>query len=276
MSEPKEIREMVQQAYASVAREQTGCCCGPKGCCGAPAPAPTEAGLPQADLGLSCGDPLEHAGVRPGEVVLDLGSGAGRDVFIAARIVGATGRVIGVDMTDDMLTLARRNAAQFAGATGLANVEFRKGFIEDLPVKDGEADIVISNCVINLSPDKAKVFREVHRVLKPGGRLIVSDIVLNRDFPAELKDDANLYAGCLAGALLRQDYLDAVSAAGFRRTEVLKDVTYETAASLTDPMIREAGNRLAGVASSLTIRAIKEQVKTSRGVTDFSSSGQER
>lgn len=257
MDEKKDIREMVQQAYASVAREQTGCCCGPKGCCGAPAPAPTETGLPQADLGLSCGDPLEHASVRPGEVILDLGSGAGRDVFIAARQVGPDGRVIGVDMTDDMLALARRNAAQFAEATGLANVEFRKGFIEDLPADDGEADVVISNCVINLSPDKAKVFREVFRVIKSGGRMVVSDIVLNRDLPAALRNNEALYAGCIAGALRREDYIDAIRVAGFAQVEILKDAAYTAAGSITDPVTREAGDELAGVASSLTIRAVK-------------------
>jgi len=163
-----------------------------------------------------------------------------------------------VDMTDDMLTLARRNAAQFAGATGLANVEFRKGFIEDLPVKDGEADIVISNCVINLSPDKAKVFREVHRVLKPGGRLIVSDIVLNRDLPPALRNNDALYAGCIAGALRREDYLEAIRTAGFAQVEILNDVTYTAGGSITDPATREVGDELAGVASSLTVRAVKD------------------
>ncbi|HOB53767.1 MAG TPA: arsenite methyltransferase [Acidobacteriota bacterium] len=257
MDKKKDIRDMVQQAYASVARQQSGCCCGPQSCCGSPAAAPTESGLPQADLGLSCGDPVTFAAVRPGDVVVDLGSGAGRDVFIAARIVGASGRVIGVDMTDDMLALARRNAAQFAAATGLANVEFRKGFIEALPAGDAEVDVVISNCVINLSPDKAVVFREVFRVLKPGGRMTVSDIVLNRDLPPALRNNDALYAGCIAGALRREDYLAAIRSAGFAQVEILNDVTYTAGGSITDPVTREVGDELAGVASSLTIRAVK-------------------
>ena len=237
MDKKKDIRDMVQQAYASVARQQSGCCCGPQSCCGSPAAAPMEKGLPQADLGLSCGDPVTFAAVRPGDVVVDLGSGAGRDVFIAARIVGASGRVIGVDMTDDMLALAR--------------------YIEALPVADAEADVVISNCVINLSPDKAAVFREVFRVLKPGGRMIVSDIVLNRDLPPALRNNDALYAGCIAGALRREDYLEAIRTAGFAQVEILNDVTYTAGGSITDPVTREVGDELAGVASSLTIRAVK-------------------
>ena len=257
MTEEKDIREMVQEAYGSVARAQSGCCCGPKSCCGGPVLAPAEAGLPQADLGLSCGDPVEYAAVRPGEVVLDLGSGAGRDVFIAARGAGPAGRVIGVDMTGDMLSLARANAEKFAAATGLSNTEFRKGFIESLPVASAEVDAVISNCVINLSPDKPAVFREVFRVLKPGGRMVVSDIVLNRDLPPELKANDALYAGCIAGALRREDYLAAIRAAGFARVEILKDVTYTASGSITDPVTRDVGDQLEGVASSLTVRAAK-------------------
>jgi arsenite methyltransferase len=256
MSENKDIRDMVQKAYGTVARERAGCGCGPKRCCGGPA-APTDETMLQADLGLSCGDPVEYAQPGPGEVVVDLGSGAGRDAFIAAREVGPGGRVIGVDMTDDMLALARANAVRFAAASGLANVEFRKGFIEELPVRDGEADVVISNCVINLSPDKQAVFREVFRVLKPGGRMVVSDIVLDREFPPELKDNEALYAGCLAGAMPRPDYLAAISAAGFRRLAVLKDVSHTPQGSISDPVTREVGDRLVGVASSVTIRAIK-------------------
>lgn len=257
MKERADIREMVQQAYGTVARQQAGCGCKPKSCCGVPSPV-EDVIMPQADLGLSCGDPVEYAKPSPGEVVVDLGSGAGRDAFIAAREVGPGGRVIGVDMTDDMLMLARANAVRFAAASGLANVEFRKGFIEELPVRDGEADAVISNCVINLSPDKPKVFREVYRALRPGGRMVVSDIVLEREMPPALKDNEALYAGCIAGALQRRDYLGAISAAGFRQVKVLKDVPHTPQGSISDPVIREVGDQLVGLASSLTILAVKD------------------
>ena len=165
-----------------------------------------------ANLGLGCGNPLALTEIKPGMTVLDLGSGAGFDAFLAWSRVGATGRVIGVDMTDDMLVLARANAEK----RGAANVEFRKGKIEQLPVESGTVDYVISNCVINLSPDKPAVFREIARVLKPGGHFAVSDIVLLKPLPEELASDISAFVGCIAGASLLNDYLSIAAAAGLR------------------------------------------------------------
>ena len=259
--------ELVQKAYADVARKQSSCC-GPGGepggqagsCCGDAKPYTVpDHPVPEAELGLSCGNPLAFGHINKGDVVLDLGSGAGKDVFLAAQKVGDAGRAIGVDMTPDMLALARRNAVTFFTTTGLANVEFREGTIESLPVKDASVDVVISNCVINLSPDKPRVFREVRRVLKPGGRMIVSDIVLNRPLPPRFKDDADLYAACIAGALPREDYLAAIRAAGFAKVEVLSDHTYQASNAGGDPVTEGVGDALAGVAASITVLAVKQR-----------------
>ncbi len=171
----------------------------------------------ESNLGLSCGNPTAMAALRPGEVVVDLGSGGGLDVFLAARRVGPTGRAIGVDMTPEMLDLARRNAA----SAGLTNVEFHQGTIDRLPLPDASADCVISNCVINLAPDKAAVFREIARVLKPGGRLAVSDIALKRELPAELGADLMAYVGCIAGAIPIEEYRTGLAEAGFAAVEVV-------------------------------------------------------
>ena len=213
--------------------------------------------MPEAELGLSCGDPVAYSHLRPGDVVLDLGSGGGKDVFLAAQRVGPSGRAIGVDMTPDMLALACRNAEKFRKRTGLSNAEFREGEIEHLPVEDTSVDVVISNCVINLSPDKPQVFREVFRVLKPGGKMMVSDIVLNRPFPESLRDDEDLYAACLAGALLREDYLGAIRAAGFGLVEVITDREYEASSVCDDPITEEVADALEGVSSSITVMAVK-------------------
>jgi SAM-dependent methyltransferase len=165
----------------------------------------------EADLSLGCGIPTAHAGLRPGETVLDLGSGAGNDVFIASRAVGASGRVIGVDMTPEMIAKANANAEKL----GATNVEFRLGEIEALPVEDGSVDVVISNCVVNLVPNKAKAFAEIHRVLKPGGRFSVSDIVLDGELPEPVRRSAEMWAGCVSGALPKDDYLAIARGAGF-------------------------------------------------------------
>ena len=172
----------------------------------------------EGNLGLGCGNPLALARVRPGMTVLDLGSGAGFDAFLAAERVGETGRVIGVDMTPEMLALARKNAA----ARGAKNVEFREGRIETLPLDDASVDLVISNCVINLSPDKPRVFREVFRVLKPGGTLSVSDLVLAAPLPPSVQESVEAYVGCIAGASPIGDYLSELFAAGFHEVALPK------------------------------------------------------
>jgi arsenite methyltransferase len=198
--------------------------------------------VPQgADLGLGCGNPVALASLQPGETVLDLGSGAGIDCFIAARKVGPTGKVIGVDMTPEMLEKARKNAS----SAGVTNVDFRLGEIEHLPVADKTVDVVISNCVINLSPDKAQVFREAFRVLRPGGRLMVSDIVLDSPLPKGLLDSAAAYVGCISGASLKADYLAMISATGFVDVAVVSEERFPVEAAASDPtlqaLVRESG-----------------------------------
>ncbi|HAU37755.1 MAG TPA: arsenite S-adenosylmethyltransferase [Phycisphaerales bacterium] len=250
--------KLVRDAYAEVARKQSSCCGTNSSCCsdGKPYVVPDHP-VPEAELGLSCGNPLAFGYLDKGDVVLDLGSGAGKDVFLAAQKVGDAGKAIGVDMTPEMLVLARKNAVKFFTTTGLANVEFREGHIEDLPVEDASVDVVISNCVINLSPDKPRVFREVFRVLKPDGQMIVSDIVLNRPLPESARNDADLYAACIAGALLRDEYLQAVRDAGFEKVEILSDHTYRASHACDDPITGSVSDSLAGVAASITVLAKK-------------------
>ncbi len=194
-----------------------------------------------ANLGLGCGAPLQAAGVVDGETVLDLGSGAGFDAFLAARVVGESGRVIGVDMTPEMIERARDNAAR----AGAGNVEFREGQIESLPVEDDSVDAIISNCVINLSPDKPAVFREAYRVLKPGGRLAVSDIVTTEPLPEEVAQNLAAYVGCLAGASLVDDYLAAIRDAGFEEPEIEMRAATEVLAT-DDPVVRAATDAVGG------------------------------
>jgi arsenite methyltransferase len=247
-----EVRQAVQEGYAKVAKN-AGSCCGPaQGCCGASAPEAVGraigyseeelAALPEgANLGLGCGNPVAMASLRPGETVLDLGSGAGIDCFLAARKVGPQGKVIGVDMTPEMLAKARKNAAD----AGVLNVEFRLGEIEHLPVADNSVDAIISDCVINLSPEKPQVFREAFRVLRPGGRLMVSDIVLDSPLPKELLDSAAAYVGCISGASLKADYLAMMSAAGFSDVAVVSEGRFPVEATASDPtlqaLVRESG-----------------------------------
>jgi arsenite methyltransferase len=231
-----DIRTAVRERYAATARGEQGCCGGgaKSSCCGGSAAdeqsaaigytAEQLAALPEgANLGLGCGNPTAIAALKEGETVVDLGSGGGIDCFLAARRVGATGRVIGVDMTPDMLDRAR-NAARRSGA---ANVEFRLGEIEHLPLGDASADVVISNCVINLSPNKRQVFREAFRVLRGGGRVAVSDIVLDAELPDALRANLTLYAGCISGALLRDQYLEAMRLAGFADVRVVGERTWD-------------------------------------------------
>lgn len=207
------IHAVVREHYGSLARTASSCC-GPNSCdCNSLYTVELTAELP-ADItqfSLGCGDPITLAGLQPGEVVVDLGSGGGLDCFLAAKKVGASGRVIGVDMTPDMLAKARANAAKLA----VDNVEFRQGYIEALPVADGEATRIISNCVINHSPDKPQVFREMFRALQPGGRIAVSDIVTHGPLPEAVRTDMQAWGACVAGALDARDYQAGLEAAGF-------------------------------------------------------------
>ncbi|MFN8640238.1 MAG: arsenite methyltransferase [Candidatus Binatia bacterium] len=261
------IHRIVRDRYAEIAR--TGAPIPEAGCCG-PQPAQIaerlgyareeiQAAPEGANLGLGCGAPLAAAALRTGETVLDLGSGAGFDAFLAAREVGEEGRVIGVDMTPEMLERARRNAV----AAGHRNVEFRQGRIEALPLDDASVDAVISNCVINLVPDKAAVYREVARVLRPGGRMIVSDVVLDAPLPAAVADGVAALTGCVAGASLRGEYLQTIAAAGLTDVEILADKGFgEMALSIVPAdMLAQAQAAgidvvaVAGTVRSLTIRA---------------------
>jgi arsenite methyltransferase len=233
MSETSDIRTVVREKYGAIAEgrksEGVGCCGSDCGCGEGVLTeigytAEQAAAIPEgANLGLGCGNPLAYAAVKPGETVLDLGSGAGIDCFLAARDTGPSGRVIGVDMTPSMIEKARANQAK---QNGLENVEFRLGEIEHLPIADGSVDVVISNCVVNLSPDKPQVFREAYRALKPGGRMLVSDLVLTRPLTPELQKNVDLYVGCVAGASLKTDYLAAIRDAGFRDVEIVSEGAY--------------------------------------------------
>lgn len=220
-------KEIIKEAYGKVVQAGSGCCVVGGGCCGGGADLSQDIGyskkelkaLADANLGLGCGNPVSFGEIKEGYTVLDLGSGAGLDCFLAAEKVGSTGAVIGVDMTLDMIKKARKNAKKYR----YKNVEFRLGDIEALPVAENIVDIVISNCVINLAPDKLKVFKESYRVLKPGGRMYVSDVVLLGDLTEEQRKDEKLLCACVAGALLKEDYLAKLAEAGFEITIVEED-----------------------------------------------------
>jgi SAM-dependent methyltransferase len=218
MKSAEEIRNAVQKRYAQIARTGSSCCGDPTPRRSEDARAEIEAVPGQPLVGLGCGDPVGLAGLRQGETVVDLGAGGGVDVFLAARQVGPSGRVIGVDMTAEMLARAREQA----GRLGLTNVEFRQGLIEALPLADASVDVVLSNCVINLAPDKAAVFREAFRVLKPAGRLVIADMVAKGELPGEIRENPDLWASCIGGALPEAEYLEVLRKAGFARVEVLR------------------------------------------------------
>ena len=225
----EEIKKVVREGYGRIAAQGGSCCFPSVSCCGS---APTAETISQqvgysleeiqsvpegANLGLGCGNPLALASIKEGEVVLDLGSGAGFDCFLAARQVGPSGKVIGVDMTPEMIAKARENARK----GGFQNVEFRLGEIEHLPSADNSVDLIISNCVINLAPDKKQVFQEALRVLKPGGRLMISDIVWLQEIPQAIRESAGAYVACLSGAVRREEYLAAIQAVGFEGVRVV-------------------------------------------------------
>lgn len=218
-----------------------------------------------SNMGLSCGNPTAIASLKPGETVLDLGSGGGFDCFIAGPKVGSTGRVIGVDMTPDMISKARRNTASYASQTGLNNVEFRLGEIEHLPVADASVDVVISNCVLNLSPDKPQVWREIARVLKPGGRAAISDLALLRPLPESIRADVEALVGCIAGAPLVDDLKASITGAGLRIVSLTAKPQYvEALGAWNDPLYVKIAKRLpegtkpADYITSLDIAAAKD------------------
>ncbi|MGA2297421.1 MAG: arsenite methyltransferase [FCB group bacterium] len=228
MQTSDEIKEMVREKYGEIAKKASdqGCMCG----CGPSVfgadysimsddYSKVEGYVPEADLSLGCGIPTEFARIKEGDTVLDLGSGAGNDVFVARRIVGQSGKVIGVDMTDEMIAKARQNC----GKLGYNNVEFRFGDIEFLPVIDNSIDVVISNCVLNLVPDKHKAFNEIFRVLKDGGHFCVSDIVIEGELPEKIRNAVTMYVGCVAGALQKGEYLNVINETGFRCIKVEKE-----------------------------------------------------
>jgi arsenite methyltransferase len=241
--DPKDIKKTVKEGYAKIATLGTSCCGPATSCCGSPNQAQDISkkigysdeelkAVPEgANLGLGCGNPLALSTIREGETVLDLGSGAGFDSFLAAGRVGKSGRVIGVDMTSEMVEKAKENATKGK----YENVEFRLGEIENLPVTGSSVDLVVSNCVINLSPDKGKVFQEAFRVLKPGGRLMVSDIVLLKELPGFIKDSIEAYIGCLSGAMLKDEYVRKIKAAGFQDVRVMGETPYSVDFIIHDP-----------------------------------------
>jgi SAM-dependent methyltransferase len=269
-----EIKVLVKESYGKIAMTGGSCCPTKGSCCGTLPPEDISKGIgyseeemnsvPRgANLGLGCGNPIALASIKEGETVLDLGSGAGFDSFLAASRVGPAGKVIGVDMTPEMIKRARENAA----IGGYSNVQFRQGDLEDLPVEDKSVDVVISNCVINLVPDKKKAFEEAFRVLKPGGRLMVSDLVLRQELPLRIRESIEGYVGCISGAAMKDAYLDAIRSAGFDDVEVIEESAFSLDFFVSDGTDQPAGQSLgmsreevrefADSVSSIKVRAIK-------------------
>jgi SAM-dependent methyltransferase len=238
MQTSDEIKKVVKEKYGEIAAKQEKGC----GCCGSSNKivdytifredyTKLDGYVKEADLGLGCGVPTEYAGIKKGDTVVDLGSGAGNDVFVAGSIVGDEGKVIGLDFTQEMIDKANANRDK----VGYKNVEFRLGEIESMPLENDSVDVVISNCVLNLLPDKGKAFKEINRVLKPGAHFCVSDIVLKGELPAGLKKSAEMYAGCVAGALQQDEYLRAIADAGFENVDIKKIKVIE----LPDNVLKE-------------------------------------
>lgn len=230
-----EMKSHVKAKYNELAREKQSCC-GTSDCSFVGDAYDQVSGyVADADLGLGCGLPTQFAGIKPGDTVVDLGSGAGNDVFIARRETGDTGRVIGVDMAEDMLQRANANLAKL----GYTNVEFRLGDIEDIPLANDTADVVVSNCVMNLVPDKQKAYTETYRILKPGGHFSISDIVLVGDLPENLRQAAELYVGCVSGAISKEAYLDVIRKAGFTGLTIQKERKIDLTDELLDEYLSE-------------------------------------
>ena len=276
----QEIKKAVREGYARIATQGGSCCSQGTPCCGGSSSAQNISksvgytdedlgAVPDgANLGLGCGNPVALASLKKGEVVLDLGAGGGFDCFLAAKRVGKKGKVIGVDMTPEMVHKARENASR----GGYANVEFRLGEIEHLPVADNSVDVVISNCVINLAPDKRKVFSEAFRVLKPGGRMMISDLALLKELPESIRSSVEAYVGCISGAMLRDDYLEAIRKAGLNGVEVVEQTSFPVDLLVNDETARALMKdtqltpkrllELAGSVVSLKVEATKPKKRT--------------
>jgi arsenite methyltransferase len=274
MKDQEDVKKAVQDRYGKIAQEASSCC-GPKSSCGCSSGGASKEisarvgytneqmqSVPDgANLGLGCGNPVAIASLKPGETVLDLGSGAGFDCFLAANQVGKNGKVIGVDMTPAMISKARKNAL----ADAYLNVEFRLGEIENLPAADNSVDVIISNCVINLAPDKAKVFAESYRVLKPGGRFMISDLVLLKELPEFIRESVQAYVGCVAGALPKEEYLKIVKQAGFDNVKVISEKVYPIDEFLDNPesmaLLKRSKKEVSDVTGSvvsITITGLKQ------------------
>lgn len=274
----KETKKIVRENYAKIASQENMSCCGPVNSCCRPTNFAEEVSkkigysdeeikeVPEgANLGLGCGNPTALASLKEGETVLDLGSGAGFDVFLAAQKVGKNGKVIGVDMTPEMIKKAQENAEK----GNYENAEFRLGEIEKLPVEDNSVDVIISNCVINLSPDKKEVFKEAFRVLKPGGRLMVSDIVLKKELPDFVKNSIDAYVGCISGAILKDRYLDIIKEVGFQNVEIVNEVSISLDLWVNDPTIQKAvkefgitiekAKEILGQIASIEVQGVKQR-----------------
>jgi len=247
-----EIRKVVREGYAEIAKKEGSCCAPVSSCCGSTDLAQDISkkigytdeeltSVPEgANLGLGCGNPIALASLAEGETVLDLGSGAGFDCFLAANKVGKRGKVIGVDMTPEMIEKARENTKK----NNYENVEFRLGEIENIPAADNSIDVVISNCVINLSPDKSRVFNEAFRVLKPSGRLMVSDIVLLKELPDFIKNSIAAYIGCISGAMMKDEYIEAIKEAGFHEVKIIDETFFPIDCLANDPTAKVIINKV--------------------------------
>ena len=258
--EEEKVKKIVRKRYAKVAKSNGSCCASKVNCCSAPTEEQISkvVGYSQdelntvpegANLGLGCGNPTALASLKEGERVLDLGSGAGFDCFLASKKVGKSGKVIGVDMTPEMLDKARSNAKKGK----YTNVEFRLGEIENLPLADNLVDVIISNCVINLAPNKRRVFEEAFRVLAPKGRLMVSDIVLLKELPKAIQENVDAYAGCISGAELKEKYVELIRKAGFKEIKILQEKVYPLEYIISEPDTKETIDKL-----SLTLEQVKE------------------
>lgn len=247
METSEELKKVVKEKYGEIASQQKqGCGCG---CSSSKVVDYSMIGddytnlegyVADADLGLGCGVPTEFAGIKKGDTVVDLGSGAGNDVFVSRAIVGEEGKVIGLDMTEEMITKANANKVKL----GFNNVEFKVGEIEEMPLESNLADVVISNCVLNLVPDKKKAFSEVYRILKPGARFCVSDIVIKGELNPELKKSAEMYAGCVAGALQQEDYLNIIKETGFKNIEIRRTKNVDLPDEILKEYLDEEGIKL--------------------------------